>query len=91
MDVSAKITVSGLVQGVGYRYFTYYKAKELGLKGYVRNLYNGNVEVEVEGDRGSIEILIKELKIGPRLSNVRDLKIEWKKYSGKYRSFDITY
>lgn len=91
MNIGAKITVSGLVQGVNFRYFTYNKAIALGLKGYVRNLYDGNVEVEVEGDRGSIEILIKELKVGPRLSSVKDLKIEWKEYSGKYQSFDITF
>ena len=91
MSIRAKITVSGLVQGVNYRYFTHRKATGLGLKGYVRNLYNGSVEAEAEGDRGSIEILIKEMKIGPRLSNVRDMTVEWKEFTGNYRSFEITF
>jgi len=91
MSVCAKITVSGLVQGVGYRYFTHRKATNLGLKGYVKNLFNGNVEAEVEGERATIEILIKEMKIGPQLSHVKDLKIEWKELAGKYHSFDITF
>ena len=91
MEICAKIIVIGLVQGVNFRYFTYNKAIALGLKGYVKNLYNGNVETEVEGDRGSIDIFIKELKIGPRLSDVRDLKIEWKEFTGKYKSFEITF
>jgi len=91
MDVCAKITVSGLVQGVGYRYFTHKKATDLNLKGYVKNMYNGNVEAEVEGDRESIEILIKEMKTGPRLSRVNDLNVEWKEFTGKYNSFEITF
>jgi len=91
MDVCAKITVSGLVQGVGYRYFTHKKATDLDLKGYVKNMYNGNVEAEVEGDRESIEILIKEMKTGPRLSRVNDLNVEWKEFTGKYNSFEITF
>ena len=91
MEVCAKITVSGLVQGVGYRYFTRHHAVSFGLKGYVKNLYNGDVETEVEGERGTVEMLIKELKVGPPMSRVNDLQIEWEKYTGKYNSFNITF
>ncbi len=89
MDIKAHIIVSGLVQGVGFRYFVYYKAKELKLNGYVRNTFKGDVEIEVEGDRSLIEELIKLVKVGPRLANVTDMKIDWLKSKGEFNSFII--
>jgi acylphosphatase len=65
---------SGLVQGVGYRYFVFNRAKNLGLVGYVRNVFSGEVEIEIEGDRSLIEEFIKEVKVGPRSAQVKRLK-----------------
>jgi len=90
-DVGAKIWVSGLVQGVGFRFFVHRVANSLGLNGYVKNLPDGRVEIEVEGDRSLIEELIQEVKVGHRYSDVRDVKIEWKPFQGKYRSFEIAF
>jgi len=90
-DIYAKITIKGMVQMVGYRYFTHHHALRLGLKGYVKNLYNEDVEIAVEGDRSIVEELITILKVGPRGSRVTGVSIEWKKYTGKYKSFDITF
>jgi len=89
--VSAHLIISGLVQGVGYRWFVMRKAEEYNLKGYVRNLYNDDVEVEVEGYRPMILDFIKELKIGARSAHVTDIKIEWGKYENKYKNFDIKF
>jgi len=89
--VSAHLVISGLVQGVGYRWFVMRKAKEYNLKGYVRNLYNGDVEVEVEGYRTMIIDFIKELKIGARSAHVTDIKIEWSEHENKYKIFDIKF
>ena len=54
---AAKITVSGMVQGVGFRYFIARAADELNLKGYAKNLFNGNVEIYAEGRQEFIEKL----------------------------------
>ena len=89
MEVRAYILVSGMVQGVGFRYFVYDRATRLGLRGFVSNLYNGDVEIEVEGDRSLIEELIKEMKVGPRAARVVDVNIEWKKADQHYKRFDI--
>lgn len=89
MEVGAHITIRGFVQGVGFRYFAYNRATNLSLTGFVRNLYNGDVEIEVEGDRSLIEEFIKEMKIGPRAAHVADVKIHWKEKSNKYHSFEI--
>jgi acylphosphatase len=87
----AKIVISGVVQGVGYRYFAVRKANEYGLFGYTRNLYNGDVEVEVEGKRGLVSDFIEELKMGPTSSSVTNLSVEWKNHQSKYTSFNIEF
>ena len=46
--VRVHVTVSGMVQGVGYRYFTVTEARKFGLAGWVRNLMNGDVELEAQ-------------------------------------------
>ena len=91
MKTSAHIIVQGLVQGVSFRWFVEREANNLGLNGYVKNLYNGNVEVEVEGERVLIEELIKKLKVGNRMSNVTDVKIEWHEYKNKFKKFQIRF
>jgi acylphosphatase len=88
---SVHLIISGLVQGVGYRWFVMRKAEEYNLKGYAKNMYNGDVEVEVEGHRFMIIDFIKELKIGPRSAHITDMKIEWGKYEDKYKGFDIKF
>lgn len=89
MEAGARIVVRGFVQGVGFRYFVLRHASKLGLHGYVQNLYNGDVEIEVEGNRSLVEELIKELKVGPRSAQVTDLKIEWKVPNQQFRGFEI--
>ena len=49
--VRKHIIFYGRVQGVGFRYYSVYKARALGLTGWVRNLYDGTVEMEVQGKR----------------------------------------
>ena len=89
MEIRAHLFASGLVQGVGFRYFVYNRAINLDLIGYVKNIFSGEVEIEIEGDRSLIEEFIKEVKVGPRSANVKDLKIEWLNSTKSYRSFEI--
>ena len=62
--------VKGRVQGVSYRYFTQQVARELELTGWVRNLPDGTVEVQVAGDEAVLERLRLELLDGPRFADV---------------------
>ena len=91
MKVRATIHVEGRVQGVFYRAHTKEQGRKLGLKGYVKNLRNGRVEVVVEGERQKIETLIEWLKIGPSLARVSDVTIEWMPYTGEFKNFSIKY
>ncbi len=76
-DANAKITVSGIVQGVGYRWFADRAARKYAMKGFVENLPDGSVYLEVEGKRSDIELLIHELRVGPKMSNVENVIVEW--------------
>ncbi len=82
--------IEGIVQGVGFRYFVYKHANSLGIKGYVRNLPDGTVEVHAEGEIDSLKELESLLWKGPYLSNVTNVRSDEvePKY---YTSFDITY
>ena len=65
-DCRAIIKVGGRVQGVGYRYATLQMARILGLKGYVKNLPDDSVYIEVQGRPESVRNLIEWCKTGPR-------------------------
>ncbi len=84
------IVVTGLVQGVGYRYFIYRKAVELDLVGYVKNLYDGSVEIVVEGEKNIINILIEHAKIGPRSAYIKNIKVIWEESKNEFTEFTIT-
>lgn len=88
---SAEILVSGIVQGVGYRYFVRRVAAPLTLKGYVLNTPDGGVKVRVEGEKTSIQDLIKHLRQGPMGARVDDVKVNWGNYVGKYKDFSIAF
>ncbi len=84
-----RIIVKGLVQGVGFRYYCAKKALELSIKGYARNMEDGSVLIEAEGDDNLVEEFISYVRIGPPLSRVNSIKVEELEYEGKYSSFRI--
>jgi acylphosphatase len=68
--------LSGRVQRVGFRYFASHLAHELGLLGCVRNLPDGSVEIEAQGEESRLEEFLMEIQRGPQLAVVRDIAIE---------------
>lgn len=83
--------ISGVVQGVGFRFFTLRKAQQFGVAGYVKNLPGGDVEAYAEGEREVLEQFLSELRKGPYGSAVDKVEVEWKPPVGNYRDFEITY
>lgn len=67
------ITVMGLVQEVGFRFFVYHAAVKYGLSGWVLNSYDGSVELEVQGKRKSIDQFKAEIISGNGLSRIDDI------------------
>lgn len=67
---AARFLVHGRVQGVGFRWFVWKTAEQLGLGGIARNLPDGSVEVVAEGPAPALEELAQALRRGPRLAQV---------------------
>jgi acylphosphatase len=81
--------VDGHVQGVSFRYFTQEKALDLGLTGWVRNRYEGTVEVLAEGERADLERLLATLRRGPPSAFVTGVNFEWQLATGEYNGFRV--
>ena len=84
-----RIIVSGLVQGVGYRYYIYRQAVALGLTGYVANLPTGQVEIVASGEKGLIGEMVELARVGPRYASVSDVQLERIEPDHTYRGFVI--
>lgn len=85
------IIIIGYVQGVGFRYFVYQSAKYLKLSGWVRNLYDGSVEIEVQGNEDDLLSFIEYLWHGNRYAAVDDIKAEKIDILKNEIDFKITY
>lgn len=81
--------VEGRVQGVGFRYFVEETAISLGLQGWVRNRWEGSVEVVAEGQRASLEKLLAALQRGPRAAFVSNVETEWLPSTGEFSRFYV--
>lgn len=68
--MTTRFLVSGMVQGVGFRWFVARHARPLGFKGYARNLPNGSVEVVIDGPAESLPELERLLQAGPANAQV---------------------
>lgn len=75
--MTARIFILGFVQGVGFRRFVKKNALNLGLKGWVKNLPDGRVEVFVQGPKENIEKLIAICEKGTFFSDIKSTQVEW--------------
>jgi acylphosphatase len=75
--VRAHLLISGIVQGVGYRWSCRRAAQGIGVTGWVRNLPDGRVEVVAQGDRDLVEKLIAWCYRGPDEARVSDIAVSY--------------
>ena len=85
----AEIVVNGLVQGVGFRYYAFREAEKIGINGFVKNLYTGDVYIVAEGGKHQIEEYYNKLKIGPMYADVRNASIKWDQFKDEFTRFEI--
>jgi acylphosphatase len=92
-DPSARLhaLVSGMVQGVGYRYFALNAANQLGLLGWVRNLPDGSVEVVAEGARDVLDAYLGILERGLRSARVEAVRPIWYLARGEFDRFEVRF
>lgn len=81
--------VHGRVQGVSYRVSARARARALGLRGWVRNLSDGSVELMVEGPRARVQALIDWCHDGPPRARVQSVDISWHAHAGDLDEFKV--
>ncbi len=89
--IRATIRFRGLVQGVGFRYFTERSARRLGLVGWVRNLPDGDVEALLEGPENLVREAIESCRQGPAGARVANLEVDWQPAGGDLEGFTVRY
>ena len=87
--VARRFVISGTVQGVGFRFFAMRAAARHRMRGTVRNLPDGRVEVVAEGERDAMDEFKKELTTGPTFAQVSDIEETDLPVTGRYRDFRI--
>lgn len=85
----AHILVSGDVQGVSFRAATVDEARRLGVHGWVRNVADGRVEAQAEGERAKVEALVRWCGRGPPAARVADVQVSWGAYGGELGPFSV--
>jgi acylphosphatase len=81
--------VTGRVQGVFFRASTRDEARQLGLKGWVKNLPDGRIEAVFEGPKEAVGRMLLWCCHGPPGAEVTDMATKWEDYKSEFRSFDI--
>ena len=87
--LTVNLTISGKVQGVGFRYFVLRQAQKHGMYGWVSNKPNGDVEAFAQGEKADLEQCIAKVKEGPSFSRVEDVSLNWVKEAEQYFGFEI--
>jgi acylphosphatase len=88
-NARAHLLISGEVQGVFYRASANEQADRLGLNGWVRNLWSGEVEAEIEGPESLVEEFIVWCRIGPLGARVDEVKVTKKTFTGEFTTFRV--
>jgi acylphosphatase len=91
VSVRLHAIVTGIVQGVNFRWFTKRHAANLGLVGYVRNRSDGSVEFVAEGPRAALENLLDLVRVGPPSAVVDNVDVQWSEPTGEYSYFEIRF
>ena len=89
MNKRVTVTVSGRVQGVGFRYFAVHVAKEYGLIGQVRNTRDGGVEAVAEGEQSALDSFVEALQRGPYPARVENSSVLWTEPLNEFTGFQV--
>ena len=87
--IQYEIKITGKVQGVGFRYFAYQKANEIGISGWVKNNRDGGVLIIAQGDKIDLNTFIDYLQIGPTRARVDKISKNTTQFPTKFEDFII--
>lgn len=85
----AHLKITGIVQGVNFRFTSREIAKSLGLAGHAKNLPDGSVEILIQGDEKAIKNFILWAHTGPPAAKVEKVDVEWQDASQRLKGFSI--
>ena len=88
-DYRLHALITGMVQGVGFRFFVLRSAEELGLAGWVRNRWDGRVEVAAEGPHDALNKLLLKLRRGPMSAQVENVEYDFSDSKGEFKQFAV--
>ena len=88
MKKSYSVKVNGKVQNVGFRFYTRKTAIAMGIQGFVKNMRDGSVYIEAEGEEGAMQAFILWCRKGPEWAGVKELTVQEKPYEG-FEGFEI--
>lgn len=89
--IRVHLFISGRVQGVFLRSTMSQKARQFDVKGFVKNLPDGNVEAVLEGEEEKVAKLVNWAKKGTFLTKVKNIEIIKQEYKGEFKNFSIEY
>lgn len=85
------IIFSGRVQGVGFRYTVCRLAEPFSITGFVRNLWNGDVELVAEGNEHELGRFLQTIQTSSLKRNIMNNRVRWKEATGTFEQFGISY
>ncbi|MFH1311122.1 MAG: acylphosphatase [Nanoarchaeota archaeon] len=88
MKKSLRLYVSGAVQGVFFRAFVKENAERYGVKGFIRNLEDGRIEIFLEGNTNEVNKMIEICKTGPKHSQIKNVEIKEEKFQD-FKNFKV--
>ena len=83
------VNLKGRVQGVGFRYYVQRTASALRITGWVRNRWDGSVEMVAEGPRPLLDQLLAAVRRGPTGAYVSDVQVNWEPARGEFEHFGV--
>lgn len=89
MKIRATVTIKGLVQGVNFRHYTREAATMHNVTGWVKNLYNGDVQGCFEGEERDVNALIDWCRHGPKWASVDEVIVEKGDYKEEFSVFEV--
>lgn len=88
MKKSIRLYLSGIVQGVFFRSFIKENAEKIGVKGFIRNLDDGRVEIFIEGDYDNVSKMIEICRKGPKHSQIKNVELKQEKFQD-FKQFKV--
>lgn len=76
---------------MGFRYFAERSARRFGLSGWVRNVSDGSVEIEAEGEEEALNAFLQEVRVGPPCAHVRGVRVDRRPHSGLGSGFEVRF